>query len=183
MQVLFLQQVQLSLPRLRALVIARLGADSDVEDVVQRIVVRAWRGYTGLRDVAAFPAWLSQIAANEITDVQRRRHVREVELTEAYDWAESDFAFDGPDREQMSTCVQELASELPEAQRSVVVLHHGYGLTHSDVARGLGCSQSAAKIRAYRGRVRLAELVEQRCELEQNTRGVLVCTPRSVPET
>lgn len=174
----FVEELEASRPRLRALVRARLGGASEVDDVVQQIVIRAWRGREGLRDAQAFPAWLTRIATNEITDTLRHRSRRaEVPLTEEHDVAEHDAAVAGPARQEMSSCLQELAGELPAAQRDVVVLHHGHELSHVEVADELGCSVSAAKVRAFRGRTRLAALVDERCRLDADDRGVLVCEP------
>jgi RNA polymerase sigma-70 factor, ECF subfamily len=51
----------------------RLVGDADVaEDLVQRCLMKAFRGYDGLRDPAALPAWLRRILVNCCNDHLRR---------------------------------------------------------------------------------------------------------------
>ena len=57
------------------------------------------------------------------------------------------------DRERL---VEALA-ELPDQMRMVVVLRDVYDLPHEDIARELGISQTAAKVRLHRARRRLRE--------------------------
>jgi RNA polymerase sigma-70 factor (ECF subfamily) len=77
----------------------------------------------------------------------------------------------------MRSCIQSLAADLTEAQRAASLLHDGYGLTNPEIARVLGCSVAAVKIRLHRARGHMARLVEQGCTVAQDARGVLVCEP------
>lgn len=68
------------LPRLYALARYLIG-DNEAEDVVQDCLLRAYRGFAGLEDDAAGPAWLSRILVNCFRDRLRARG-REPDLVE-----------------------------------------------------------------------------------------------------
>lgn len=58
------------LPWLYAL--ARRLAGQDAEDVVQECLIKAYRGFSGLRDEQAAPAWFRQILLNCVRERYRR---------------------------------------------------------------------------------------------------------------
>jgi RNA polymerase sigma-70 factor (ECF subfamily) len=69
---------------------------------------------------------------------------------------------DGNPESAASTAVDrerlvEALSELPDQLRLVVVLRDVYDLSHRDIAKELGISQAAAKVRLHRARRRLRE--------------------------
>lgn len=68
------------LPRLYALA-RHLAEVDEAEDLVQDCLFRAYRGFAGLHDDAAGPAWLSRILVNCFRDRLRSR-AREPELVE-----------------------------------------------------------------------------------------------------
>ena len=51
--------------------------------------------------------------------------------------------------------------QLTPGQRAVVVLRDVYGWTHAEVSRELGITQTTAKVRLHRARLRLRELLEE----------------------
>ncbi len=94
------------------------------------------------------------------TFLAKRRKSAHVELDEDIDVlelrAESDpeaAAGTADDRERL---VQAL-TDLPDQMRMVVVLRDVYDLPHEEIARELGISQTAAKVRLHRARRRLRE--------------------------
>ena len=69
---------------------------------------------------------------------------------------------DAVDASDRAARVRAALAELPESQRVVVVLHRYEGLTFGEIARALGTTEGAVKLRAFRAyerlRVRLAPL-------------------------
>jgi RNA polymerase sigma-70 factor (ECF subfamily) len=61
--------------------------------------------------------------------------------------------------------VRDALEALPEAQRTVIHLHRFEGLTFGEIARALGTTEGAVKLRAFRGyerlRSALADLVKE----------------------
>ena len=54
--------------------------------------------------------------------------------------------------------VRQALAQLPPPQREAIVLHRFEGFSFSEIAEVLGLSESAVKVRAHRGYVRLRGL-------------------------
>ncbi len=80
---------------------------------------------------------------------------------------------------EMSECVQRFVLSLPETLRTPLILHDMQGLTNGEIAQVLCCSLEAAKMRFHRGRERLRQMMEERCDLYHDERNVLACLPTS----
>jgi RNA polymerase sigma-70 factor (ECF subfamily) len=115
----------------------------------------------GFRGEASFRTWAYRITANCAANflAERARHPH-VELDETAPVAETRSERDpevvagsGDDRRRLVAAL----SRLPEPLRLVVVLRDVYDLPQAVVARELGISQSAAKVRLHRARRRLRD--------------------------
>jgi RNA polymerase sigma-70 factor (ECF subfamily) len=140
------------------------------EDLAQEAFLRVFRARTGYAPGAKFTTWLFRIATNLALNWLRdgRRRAQELSL----DSAEEDDrpALDPPDggatieqqilERERALRIREAVAALPEKQRAAVLLHKYQDLGYDEIARILGCSQSALKsllFRAYETlRTRLA---------------------------
>jgi RNA polymerase sigma-70 factor (ECF subfamily) len=138
-----------------------VGNEHDAADVVQEAYLRAFRGMKSFRGEASFRTWAYRITANCAANflAERARHPH-VELDETAPVRETrverdpeEVAGSGDDRRRLVAAL----STLPEPLRLVVVLRDVYDLPHAVVARELGISQSAAKVRLHRARRRLRD--------------------------
>ena len=127
----------------------------------RRRICRAFRKLGKFRGDAAFGTWLYRITVNcSATLVAKRRRTSHVELDDDLEILETRSERDpetaagtADDRERL---VEALA-DLPDQMRMVVVLRDVYDLAHEEIARELGISQTAAKVRLHRARRRLRE--------------------------
>lgn len=137
------------------------GNEEDARDVVQETYLRAYRGLDRFRGEARFSTWLYRITANcAATHLARRGRHRHDELTEELAGADDRPAVDPQlqaDAAGLRDELQVALQALPDSLRAVVVLRDVYDLTHEEIARELGISQTAAKVRLHRARRRLRE--------------------------
>jgi RNA polymerase sigma-70 factor (ECF subfamily) len=140
-----------------------VGNEEDARDVVQETYLRAYKGIGRFRGEAQFSTWLYRITANcANTHLSKRRRHRHDELTD-----ESPLADTNADRDPQASAVAsslrdrlDLAlDDLPPKLRAVVVLRDVYDLPHEAIARELGISETAAKVRLHRARRKLREAV------------------------
>ncbi len=136
------------------------GDEHDARDAVQDAYLRAFRSIRRFRGDAAFSTWLHRITANCSNTLLslRRRH----QDLDALSSAESESALtdrepehDPEARSCRSVELERLAralDTLPLGLRAVVVLRDVYDLPHEAIARRLGISRSAAKVRLHRAR-------------------------------
>lgn len=140
-----------------------VGNEHDARDVVQETYLRAYKGLRRFRGEAAVTTWLYRITANSAARLlERRSRARTSELDESVDLA---FVANSPDPESAASAADvrgrlvEALETLPDGLRAVVVLRDVYDLPHKEIARELGISQSAAKVRLHRGRRLLRERI------------------------
>ena len=138
-----------------------VGNEDDARDVLQETYLRAFRSLRRFRGDSTFGTWLYRITVNcSATLVAKRRTTSHLELDDDIQLAETRAERDpetavgtADDRERL---VEALAG-LPDQMRMVVVLRDVYDLPHAEIAKELGISQTAAKVRLHRARRRLRE--------------------------
>ncbi|MCY4656719.1 MAG: RNA polymerase sigma factor [Gammaproteobacteria bacterium] len=127
------------------------GNPQDAEDITQDTFVRVWeRAKTWRAGQVQFKTWLYQIARNLCIDRFRKtgKYIEES--------LESNFVA-APERssfedEQKMQHLYKSIEELPERQRTAIVLCNLQGWSQSDVAQILGCSVNAVDALVGRGR-------------------------------
>ncbi len=140
-----------------------VGNEHDARDVVQETYLRAYRGLKRFRGEAAVTTWLHRITVNTAARALERRSRSatatlddDIELVEMRpDRLPEPAASAADDRSRLVAAL----GELPDGLRLVVVLRDVYDLPHRDIARELGISQSAAKVRLHRARRLLRERI------------------------
>lgn len=158
--------------RLLAFVRGRVRSAEDAEDLVQEILLRAWRRRETIRDERKIVPWLYQIARNTLIDHYRRsRPETEGELPAG------EVAATGDERSaerELASCLGPLLATLPDHYRAALELSELEGLTQRETAERLGISVSGAKSRVQRGRAMLAGEILDCCRLEFDSRGGIV---------
>jgi RNA polymerase sigma-70 factor (ECF subfamily) len=140
----------------------RLTADAeDARDVVQDAYLRAYKGIRRFRGDAQFSTWLYRIVANcASTHAGRGARHRHDELDADVVVVDVRPESDPEAVAQLGAVRRDLdaaIAELPDRLRAVVVLRDVYDLPHEAIAAELGITESAAKVRLHRARLRLRE--------------------------
>jgi RNA polymerase sigma-70 factor (ECF subfamily) len=135
---------------LRPYLLKTLRSPSDVDDVLQEILIslhRARHTYDGKRP---FAPWLFAIAKFRLQDHLRRlyrdklRHAADV--TDMADFLAAPVTEGDPNNEY----VKETLSYLPKKQAMILELIHLEGLTAEETGQRLGMSGTAVKVAAHR---------------------------------
>jgi RNA polymerase sigma-70 factor (ECF subfamily) len=150
-------------PRVYRYVSTRLSSTEDAEDVTTEIFLRiienlrsfTWRGLP-------FGAWVFRIARNEVVSHVRRQKVRTAtaQLSESI----QDPTPDHVDAIVMSftvATVREAAERLPEAQRQVIALRFGAGLSVAETAKALSKTENNVKVLQHKAIAKLQTMVRQ----------------------
>jgi RNA polymerase sigma factor (sigma-70 family) len=122
----------------------------DADDCFQETFVSALRAYPRLRPDSNLRAWVLTIAHRKALDVHRaraRRPLPVAEIAEVADGAARVAALAPTPDETLWHAVR----DLPERQRSVVVLRFLGDLPHRDIAAAIGCSEEAARRSLHEG--------------------------------
>lgn len=154
------------LPRLYRYCLARLRNPIEAEDAAEDIFVRVlssidrftWRPMGAER--SPFAAWIFRIAHNHLVSLYRRAAVRPV-----FDPLSETIADEqrGPAElaERRSEIDEAFAAVelLPEAQRDVVLLRFGAGLSVAETAAALNKNEGNVKVLQHKGIRRLREIL------------------------
>jgi RNA polymerase sigma-70 factor (ECF subfamily) len=135
--------------RLIRFAFCRLHSQADAEDVVQDVLVQAFRDRERHRNVDNVVAFLFRTVANRATDVLRKRSRSEPLSDRAAAPAEPEHWVEG------------LLDRLPAPQADVIRLRFYGELPFDDVARSVGCSVPTVKSRFRYGLEKLRTLLER----------------------
>jgi RNA polymerase sigma-70 factor (ECF subfamily) len=139
--------------RLRMVVLRLLGnRRAEADDVVQEAWLAACRGLRLFRGEAQFSTWLTTIG---IRAARRRLDLSPRAFVELDDGLPAPAARGGADAIDLERAL----AELPDGQRSVVVLHDIEGFTHEEIGDALGFPPGTSRSLLTRGRRRLRGLL------------------------
>jgi RNA polymerase sigma-70 factor (ECF subfamily) len=175
--------------------LTRLVGQSEAEDLTQEVFLRVNRGLPDFKGDAKLSTWIYRIATNVAADRIRSRSSQESRSGKAVPLDEQ-LIQEGVDlkgdtkpsvekqamREEMSACVQDYVSTLPENYRVPLTLSEIGGLTNKEIAEALGLTMETVKIRLHRGRAKLKEKLEAGCHFDRDEDDILVCDPKSDPD-
>jgi RNA polymerase sigma-70 factor, ECF subfamily len=136
-----------------------IGREEDARDVAQETFLRAFRALKGFKGQAKFSSWLYRITLNLCRDwIRRERRTPVVQAPEGVDVIElageatpSESIEDLVSRHQIGRAVGKAMSQLPEEQRTAIILKEYHGLTFQEIADLLDCPLSTVKTRLYQG--------------------------------
>jgi RNA polymerase sigma factor (sigma-70 family) len=137
------------------------GSPSDADDVVQEAVLRAFRGFDGLRGDAR--AWLLTIVRNcHATALRQRQRRGFVALPEEHDTQEGSAMIStapGPETiaigEDAGRSLERLLASLPEQQREVLVLREIEDMDYRQIAAVMNVPIGTVMSRLARARASL----------------------------
>jgi RNA polymerase sigma-70 factor (ECF subfamily) len=82
------------------------------------------------------------------------------------------------ERDEMSDCIKEKMSLLPQSYRTILCLFDIAGLTHSEIAEMLEINVGNVKVRLHRARIKMKEILKEHCTFSSDERAVLICIPK-----
>jgi RNA polymerase sigma-70 factor (ECF subfamily) len=149
-------------PILLGLVRRRLGGAADAKDVVQQTFLQLHRARRDFRREMRFRPWIMTIALNLARDLLRRRGRHpESEIDEERLPAPEHEPDDADGASERSVRMQSALRRIPRQQREVIELHWFERLPFEEVARVIGITSGAARVRAHRGYVSLRRVLAE----------------------
>ena len=166
-------------PRLLGLCAFLTGDPDSAEDIVQEVMLEAWRSFEKLRNPDAVEAWLNGIVRNVCTRWRRTRgresavmlHDEQAEAgpDSMLEAVADDFDLEVElDRQEIAILLDRAMALLPETTRDVLVYKYIAESRHAEIANQLGLTPSAVTMRLKRGKLALRKLLttELRTEAE-----------------
>lgn len=151
-------------------VVYRMLRDAtEAEDVAQNVFVQVYKSASRYEVASKFSTWLFTIARNLCLNELRRRSRHPAESMDAahpeqedqpWQQFEDKKTFSPPDKllqGELEKKIDEALAELPENQRTAILLCRQDELSYEDIAKVLQCSLSATKSLIHRGRETLKQ--------------------------
>jgi RNA polymerase sigma-70 factor (ECF subfamily) len=140
------------------LVYRLVGNHDDAADVMQETYLRVWRGLRRFRGDAAFETWVYRVAANAAFSHLKKRG-RDPEPIDPTDLAPIEQPVPEPEEPLDADKLEKALQKLPVAMRTVLVMKDMYGFTLEEIAKQVGATEGAVKVRLFRARRKVADLM------------------------
>jgi len=138
------------------------GSSTKAEDLCHEAFIKYWQREEPLPDLDQTKYWLIRVLKNISLNYEKKRsreqraYGRLQKSTPQYSKSTDQEFF----REQTRSIVQEALNRLPAKMRVVLVLKEYGDLNYKEIAGILGISEGNVKVRAFRARERLAQLLD-----------------------
>ncbi len=141
-----------------------LHDESEAEDLAQIVFVQVYKSAHRYHAAAKFSTWLFTIARNLcLNELRRRSRHPAMSLDASHSdndeqpahQYEDKRAASPPDilmQDELAQKIEEALADLPESQRTALLLCRQEELSYEDIAEVLGCTLSATKSLIHRGR-------------------------------
>jgi len=131
-----------------------LGNEADAEDVVQETMIKFMQKAPVFESAEHEKAWLITVATNKCRDILRFRTRHPIVDIED---------FQGYIREMPDSGIMEALMTIPEKFRIVLLLYYVEEYSMADIAKIIGRTSSAVKMRLQKGRSLLKEAYGKEC--------------------
>ena len=149
-----------------AVALSILGSPQDAEDAVQTAFIRALERIEQLRDGSPFGPWFYSVLRSTALNLRRRESLRTHEEIPRGAAGGSE-----PERELDRTLAREevlaALADLPEQQRTAVMLYDLEGYSHQEVAEILGVAVGTSRAHVHHGRNALRERLRPLIEMPE----------------
>jgi len=141
-----------------------LGNRRDAEDLTQEAFLRAYNNIKSYDQERPFGPWMRTLAANLCYNKLNRRELNRVPLEDERAFPQKD-PDSSPEKaleiSQENQTLYQALWELPHQYRIALELRHFQGLSYQEMAGALNLPLNTVRSHLYRGRQKLAEILEE----------------------
>lgn len=134
------------------LALVNVQSSTDAEDIVHDVFIKWFEHQPAFNDEKHEEGWFVKVAVNACHDLNRKKAYRNHDSIDDIHHIKSE------EKEESSIIYS--ISLVPERYRTVLTLHYFEDYSVTEIAKALGLSQSAVKMRLSRGREHLKNIIE-----------------------
>ena len=151
----------------------RMAANQDdAEDMTQEIMIKIFRSLSSFKGNSKFSTWIYRVAVNTCLDELKRKKNKkhlslDAEISGDDGEGQLEIKDDSPSPEKLAEqnelrdMVAAAVKLLSDEHRAVIVLRDIRGMSYSEIAEILGCSDGTVKSRISRARAQLKMILEK----------------------
>jgi RNA polymerase sigma-70 factor (ECF subfamily) len=137
--------------KVHGFLLRRVGQKALADDLLQKTWLRVHQARELYNPDEPFAPWLYTVANNIRRDSARAQMRDRAELTREGTLPEPAVEISAPASEDPTERVKQALDQLPDSYREVIVLHRWQELSFAEIAKILGSTEGAVKLRAHRG--------------------------------
>jgi RNA polymerase sigma-70 factor (ECF subfamily) len=145
-----------------------LGDRDDVDDVVQMVYIKVYRGLASFRGDARLSTWIYQIARNEAINAVKKRRLDTTPIEDVPLAADGD---ESPDaavrRSDVSRQLESAMQYLDENQRMALELRYMGERSYEEIAETMGVPLGTVKTYIHRGKTELRRIMSRRAATDE----------------
>lgn len=131
---------------------------AEAEDVVQDTLLRVWECRGQWEQIGSLEAFAIATCRNRALDVTKRagRNARSLDEIDGGQRSTANAQSELEAREEISL-IRRLMDELPELQRTIMLLRDIEGQSYQEIAQALGISETQVKVYLHRARTKIRD--------------------------
>ncbi len=140
------------------------------EEVSQDVFVKVYERLNTFKGDSKFSTWIYRIAYNKSLDYVkkqgRRLRTTSIDSDNEYHLETIDNALDKLEVAERQEAIKAAINEMPEVDNVVITLHYFEELSLKEIAKIMGIEANTVKVRLFRSRKRLAQILKNKLEPE-----------------
>lgn len=146
------------------------GDRDAAKDILSEAFLAGYRDREKLRVKAAFPSWMMTLTRRIVL----KENKKTCERPKTPEFTLDDFASANPDPEETANlnCLLAALDELPDEQKEALLLTAIQGFSYSEAARISATNENTIRVRIYRGRKKLKEILQSKKQLIEEIKEV-----------
>lgn len=157
----------------------RIGNPSDAEDVLQEVLIAAYRGQETLSEKAMFKPWILGIARNKCNDYFRVKAKRMEIPLESLDETALTVGMHGV---TTRTVVRDTLERLGDTDKQILYLSYFKELPQTEIASRLGIPIGTVKSRLFHAKQQFRELYPEKPKGETVMKDIRQYMPETMPD-
>lgn len=142
----------------------------DAEEIAQDTFLKAYMALKDFKGDSKFSTWLYKIAYYRSLDYlkknKRQVETTSIDISEEYNIAAMDDALDGLEAKERKELIKHAIQKLPADDSVIITLYYFETLSLNEISKVMEIPANTIKVRLFRGRKRLAKILENNLELE-----------------
>ena len=142
----------------------------EAEEVSQDVFLKVYRGLSTFKGDSKFSTWIYRITYNRSLDYVskkgRRLQVDSIDSEREYNLSSVETIFDLLEAQEKRATIKDAIADLSEDDAVVITLHYFEELSLKEIADIMGIQANNVKVRLFRSRKRLAQILQGKLEQE-----------------
>jgi len=155
---IFLELLKPAKEKVWHFILTFIKEQDEAKDILSETIIAAYENFGKLKDKEAFLSWLFTIARRKF--YKRYKQISEIIGSSQIEL--DDLAGDGFSPEKLANLndLYQALDKLQTEQKEAVVLTSIYGFSYAETAKIQGASENTVKVRVYRAKNKLKQLLE-----------------------